>query len=609
LSVATDTRLGSDFAGYSVEEVIGRGGMSVVYRAEQVRLKRKAALKVLSPELAGNERFRERFLRESELAASLDHPNIVPVYDAGEVDGRLYIAMRYVDGTDLKAVLRGGRPLEPGRALRLAAQIADALDAAHERGLVHRDVKPSNVLVASQGGKEHCYLADFGLTKSASDPGGLGDAGQMVGTIDYVAPEQIRGDVVDGRADVYSLACLLYECLTGEVPFRRSNEMALIFAHLEEAPPRASERRAELPPTVDEVLAKGLGKLPSDRYETAGELVEAARAALPAEPALVSRPFAARRGALLIGAAAAAAAVAAAVAALLPGGGIPLAQAAVVRIDPANSTVSPTAKLGGVPTAVVVCAGSVWVTSRDGTVSEIEPRSSTIARIRVRGTPEDVADVGNLAAVVTNPPRAGVTMIDAQFGQISNVVSLPGQARKAATATAYGPIVWIADPNTHALERLEPPYTGLAGATALPGGVYGYAGIAAGQGAIWVVGGRTLWRVNAATGRLVATIPLDFAAADVAAAAGAVWLVDEEGGVVVRLDTESQRVVARIRTGDSPHAAAGDSDTVWVANSGDGTVSRIDPRHNAVERTISVGPRPVDIAVGLGAVWVVREPK
>jgi YVTN family beta-propeller protein len=610
LPVAANTRLGTDFAGYAVEALIGRGGMSVVYRAEHVRLKRKVALKVLAPELAEDERFRERFLRESELAASLDHPNIVPVYDAGEVEALLFIAMRYVEGTDLKALLRRDGPLEAGRGLTLAAHVAEALDAAHERGLVHRDVKPSNVLVAAQGGKEHCYLADFGLTKSASDPGGVAGSGHMVGTIDYVAPEQIQGAVVDGRADVYSLACLLYECLTGEVPFKRSNEIAVIYAHLEEPPPRASDRRADLPPELDEVFAKGLAKLPAERYESAGDLVDAARAAFPGKLALVRAPVEKRRRRpLLIGAAAALLAGAATLGVLLTGaGGIPLAKAAVVRIDPTDFKVSPTARLGGLPTAVVVCAGSVWVTSGDGTVSEIDPRSSSIARIRVRGTPADVADVGNLAAVVTRPPRDGVTMIDAQFGQISNVVSLPGQAREAASVTAYGPIVWIADPYTHALERLEPPYTHVAGADVLPGGD-DFAAVTAGQGAIWVVGGRTLWRVNAKTGRLVATIPLDFVAADVAAAAGGVWVVDERGGAVVRFDPASNRRVARIRTGRGPRAVAVGSDTAWVANQGDGTVSRIDPRGNMVVRTISVGARPLGLAVGLGAVWVIRQPK
>jgi YVTN family beta-propeller protein len=608
LSVATNTRLGTEFAGYRVEALIGRGGMSVVYRAEHLRLRRKVALKLLSPELADDRRFRERFLRESELAASLDHPNIVPVYDAGEVEGVLYIAMRYVEGTDLKAVLRRDRPLEAGRALRLAAQVADALDAAHERGLVHRDVKPSNVLVAGQGGKEHCYLADFGLTKSASDPGAPADVGQMVGTIDYVAPEQIQGAVVDGRADVYSLACLLFECLTGEVPFGRPNDIAVIYAHLEEAPPKASERGPGLPADLDAVLEKGLAKLPAARYETAGALVDEARAAFPGDAAAARAPVEPRRRRpLLIGAAAAVCAGVAALAVLLTGaGGIPLAEAGVVRIDPDDFGLSATAKLTGIPTAVVVCAGNVWVTSRDGVVSEIEPRSSTIARIPVHGTPAAVADVGNLAAVVTRPPGDGVTMIDAQFGQISNVVALPGQAREPASATAYGPIVWIADPNTHTLERLDPPYTHLAPAAALPG-VSHYTAIAAGQNAIWVVGGRMLWRADAKTGRLVATIPLDFAPSDVAAGGGGVWLVDEHGGAVVRVDPATNRVAVRIRTGRGPHAVAADADRVWVLNRGDGTVSRIDPGRNAVVRTIHVGSGPVDLAAGLGAVWVVRE--
>jgi YVTN family beta-propeller protein len=485
--------------------------------------------------------------------------------------------------------------------------VAEALDAAHAHGLVHRDVKPSNVLVGAQAGKEHCYLADFGLTKSASDPGGLTDSGQIVGTIDYVAPEQIQAGVVDGRADVYSLTCLLYECLTGEVPFKRPNEIAVIYAHLEDAPPRASEGRPELPAELDEVFARGMAKLPEDRYGSAGQLIVAARASLPGETESKLVPVSQRRRRpLLIGAAAALVAGAAALGVLLSrAGGIPLSQAGVVRIDPAGFSVSATARLGGVPTAVVVCAGSVWVTSLDGTVSEIDPRSSAVDRIRVQGAPWDVADVGNLAAVVTRPPRSTVAMIDAQFGRISNVVSLPVAPRLAASATAYGPTVWIANPNTHALEWLEAPYTHLAGSTALPGGGR-YTSVAAGAGAIWVVGGRTLWRVDPATHRLASTIDFGFAPADVAAGAGGVWVVDEQGGTVVRVDPVSNRVVERIRVGRSPTAVAVGSGAVWVTNEADGTVSRVDPARNAVARTIVVGAHPVDLAAGLGAVWVVR---
>ena len=218
MTVGSDPRPGSEIAGFRLEELLGRGGMGAVYRAEDVHLGRKVALKLLPPQLAENERARERFLRESRIAASLDHPNVIPIYDADEVDGQLYLAMRYVPGDDLRGLLAGEGPLAPERALRLVGQVAGALDAAHAHGLVHRDVKPGNVLVAD----EHCYLVDFGLTKQASSISGLTGTGELVGTVAYTAPEQIRGEGVDARADVYSLACVLYECLTGEQPFARS---------------------------------------------------------------------------------------------------------------------------------------------------------------------------------------------------------------------------------------------------------------------------------------------------------------------------------------------------------------------------------------------------
>src|SRR5919198_5720099 len=240
MSVLAENRVGTNLGPYHIESVLGRGGMSIVYRADDRRLKRKVALKLLAPELGEDERFRERFLRESQLAASLDHPNVVPIYEAGEAERLLYLAMRYVPGTDLKARLRAEGALDPGRALAFVAQVGSPLDAAHERGLVHRDVKPSNVLLTGRTGREHCYLADFGLSTSASDRS-VADARQIVGTIDYVAPEQIRGGDVDGHADEYSLACLLYECLVGDVPFRRASDVAVIYAHLEEVLPKASE--------------------------------------------------------------------------------------------------------------------------------------------------------------------------------------------------------------------------------------------------------------------------------------------------------------------------------------------------------------------------------
>ncbi len=259
---STDAVVGSELAGYHIEALIGRGGMGAVYRAEELTLGRKVALKVIAPELAEDSRFRERFLRESRIAASLDHPHIVPIFKAGDDDGALFLAMRYVEGTDLAKLLREGGAMAPRRAIDLLEQVAEALDAAHEKGLVHRDVKPSNVLMAVAGGKEHCYLADFGLTKRTGSLSGISAPGDVVGTLEYVAPEQITGGDVEARADLYSLGCVLYECLTGQPPFPRATDVALLWAHVHEDAQRPSEVRPELPKAIDAVFTRALAKEP-----------------------------------------------------------------------------------------------------------------------------------------------------------------------------------------------------------------------------------------------------------------------------------------------------------------------------------------------------------
>jgi len=277
----SDLRPGTEFAGFRILGLIGRGGMGVVYRAEQLRYGRTVALKVLAPELSSDPGFRERFEQEWQAAAGLDHPNIVPIFDAGEADGVLYTAMRYVEGTDLAALLATRGPLEPHEALRIVGQVATALDFVHSRGLVHRDVKPGNVLIASDGrrGEEHVYLADFGIAKGGRAKG-LTRTGLFVGTIDYAAPEQIEGRELDGRADVYALGCVLYQCLTGARPYEKDSEVSLMYAHLNEPPPAPSVRRPELPGGLDTVIARALAKRPDDRYPTCRTLVDAARAAL-----------------------------------------------------------------------------------------------------------------------------------------------------------------------------------------------------------------------------------------------------------------------------------------------------------------------------------------
>ena len=275
--------VGDEFAGYRVRAVLGRGGMSVVYQAENLRLSSIIALKVLAPELASDDVFRARFLEESRIAASLNHPNVIPIYDMGSHDELLYIAMRYVSGTDMRQMIKKRGRILPATALFLVGQAARALDAAHRKGLVHRDVKPGNLLIergSDDADPDHVYLADFGITKHAMSRSGLTSTGQFLGTIDYVAPEQIRGTSVLGLADQYSLGCVLYECLTGRVPFEKDLDAAIIWAHVEETPAMPTTLRPELPPEIDEVFGRVLAKRPDERYGSCREFVEAARMAL-----------------------------------------------------------------------------------------------------------------------------------------------------------------------------------------------------------------------------------------------------------------------------------------------------------------------------------------
>ena len=283
MSPRADPRVGGEVAGYRIEAVLGRGGTAVVYRAVDTRLGRNVALKLLVADLGADERFRERFLQESRLAASLDHPNVIPVYEAGGADGLLYIAMRYVEGIDLETLLEREGPLEPARALDIIGSVAGALDAAHDRGLVHRDVKPGNVLIAldpTSDPPEHVYLSDFGLTKQAGADLRLTQSGQFVGTARYVSPEQIAGGPLDGRADEYSLGCVLFECLTGAPPFDGDSLMAALWAHLNDAPPSARASRPGLPLELDVVFERVLAKRAAERYASCRELIVEARRAL-----------------------------------------------------------------------------------------------------------------------------------------------------------------------------------------------------------------------------------------------------------------------------------------------------------------------------------------
>ncbi len=276
----TELADGDEFAGYRIETRLGRGGMGILYLALEPGLERRVALKLIAPEAAADEVFARRFAEESRIAAAIEHPNVVPIYAAGEEDGVPWIAMRYVAGSDLARRLIQQGKLEPAQAVALIGQLGNGLDAIHAAGLVHRDVKPANVLLSGDPGSEHAYITNFGVARNVATESGLTQTGRFVGTLDYVAPEQISGEEIDARVDVYALGCLLYKLLTGEVPFPREGEAARLYAHLHDPPPAPSLYVPSLPMALDDVVIRAMSKSPEDRYPSAGDLGRAAQAAL-----------------------------------------------------------------------------------------------------------------------------------------------------------------------------------------------------------------------------------------------------------------------------------------------------------------------------------------
>ncbi|HEX9623766.1 MAG TPA: serine/threonine-protein kinase, partial [Streptosporangiaceae bacterium] len=274
---------GARIAGYRIEQLIGRGGMAVVYRATDVRLDRMVALKILNPDLARNDSFRQRFIRESRAGAAVDHPHVIPVFEAGEAQDVLFIAMRYVSGLDVRALIERLGKLPADRTVELVTQVASALDTAHAAGLVHRDVKPANMLLAvfnDDGlGSDYVYLSDFGLSKQSISSPSLTMTGQFLGTLDYMSPEQVNGRQIDGKTDQYALGCAAYEMLTGEPPFRREANLAVMWAQVSAQPPSVRTARPDLSARVDEVIGKALAKAPEDRFATCIEFAAALREA------------------------------------------------------------------------------------------------------------------------------------------------------------------------------------------------------------------------------------------------------------------------------------------------------------------------------------------
>jgi Protein kinase domain len=599
-----------ELAGYRAEELIGRGGMGEVYRALDVRLGRPVALKVLAARVAEDDRFRERLLRESRLAASLDHPNVVPIYEAGEEDGRLFIAMRYVRGLDLKALLRREGALEPARAVGIAEQIAGALDAAHRRGLVHRDVKPSNVLLDPEGEREHCYLADFGLTQSASERGPTD--GQFMGTVAYVAPEQIRGDRVDGRTDQYGLACLMFECLTGGVPYGDRSDVAAIFAHLEEPIPSAGERRPGLPPAIDAVLERGMAKDPGDRFESCGALVAAAAEALELRP--TERGPRSRVVALLLAAVVALAAVIGV--GLLTGGSEDPRAAppgALVRVDPATNEVVARRGIRGHPGELVVTPGGLWMADfRGGVLLRYEPGAGRLERVTSNGEPRDLAVVGDKVYVGADGRFASgiVSRYDATTGVREDGIDLLACAIASGEGvvwTAGCPFVQRLSTDSGRLRKLAEVFLPYQKTLTVENSRVQFRELAIGEGSLWVLGDaldRRLWRLDARSGRVEDSIALGFAPTSAAVAAGRVWITDGVRDRVVPLDVTSGRLLRPVPVGRGPSGITSGAGALWVVNTLDGTMSRLDPRSGRVAATVDVGGSPRAVAVGAGSVWV-----
>ena len=601
-------------AGYEVGALAGRGGMGEVYRALDLRLERPVALKLLSERLSDDEAFRDRMLRESRLAASLDHPNVVPIYEAGEADGRLFIAMRYVDGTDLKALLGREGALAPGRVVAIAAQIADALDAAHEKGLVHRDVKPSNVLLDQQGGREHAYLADFGLTQSAGDAGPAD--GQLMGTVDYVAPEQIRGDQVDGRADVYALGCLLFETLTGTLPFTGASDVAVVYAHLEEEPPRVSERRPELPVDIDDVLARAMAKDPVGRQPTCGDLVDEAREALG-----LVRPDAGRRRLALAAICAAALVVLAVASVVLATGTSPPGPAVtggtIVRIDPATNRVSATYPVSATPGSVTTARNRVWVGDfRDGSLWRLDPVRGDLQRLTTTGEPRDLTSLGGYVYVAGD----GETMFDSTVTRYDAVTgSRQAGVRLLACSVAAGDgVLWAAGcPNIDRLstgpgrfhriaERFVPFRRPLSAET----NRFTMRDMVVGEGSLWVIGDavdRRVFRVDERSGTILDTTLLSFAPRSIAAGEGAIWVTGPMDDVVARLDPADGHRQQIIRVARGASGVAVGVGAVWVASALDHVVSRIDPASGQVVAQVPINGSPREVAVGAGGVWVTAD--
>jgi YVTN family beta-propeller protein len=562
---------GSVLAGYRIEALAGEGGMGRVYRATQIALSRQVAVKLIAPELASEPDFRARFTRESRLTAAIEHPNVIPVYEAGDADGRLFIAMRWVEGTDLRSVILSEGRLDPGRAVAIAEQVAAALDAAHMGGLVHRDVKPANVMLTATHGQEHVYLTDFGLTKRAGSETGLTRTGAFVGTPDYMPPEQIKGERADARTDVYALGCLLFHALTGRTPYDRDTEVAKMYAQLHDPPPSASETAPGTPPVLDAVIARALAKDPDERYPSAGDLGRAARAALTGgDPSQPERSLAT---------------------------GLAAPATEIARPDATELSPPPAAPPSAPPPASPPPAAS-------------PPGAQPPASPPPEAAPPPVATPPAGAPEPRAPRRSGVFPILLAAALILGVtVTLAAAGVFDSGDDGGGGGQSFSD--QPAGDQNDGGGGGQQGGSAAPKVLEkaipagdGPDGIAVDGNRVWVSNsrGNALARIDADTDEPVGdAIPVGTNPDEVEARDGIVWVANTDDGTVTRLEGGATKEFA---VGQGPEGLSLGKSSLWVANGDSDSVTRIDLISETPQPPIQVGRKPIGILAGKTFVWV-----
>jgi YVTN family beta-propeller protein len=599
-----DLAPGSTFAGHQIEAVAGRGGMGVVYRATHLALDHVVALKVISPELAADEVFRKRFVAESRAAVSIRHPHVVPIHNAGEEAGLLFVTMDLIEGSDLRELLSDRGALAPEHAIDLLVQLAAALDAAHERGLVHRDIKPGNILIEDRRTGEHVYLTDFGLTKRIGSASGVTATDAFVGTLDYVPPEQVLGERLDACADVYALGCVLYEMLVGKTPFDdREEKVAKIYAHLQDRPPSATDAKPGLPVALDTVIARAMEKDSGLRFQSAGDMARAASAAargrsLPADTRSVATGLAAP----------------AAVSTTSSGDPATLARNPETADEPVSDSGAAAAESSSDAATVAAAVPGDTLASEHVTAADERAQTKVTG---AAGAETRRAFSTKLAGLLAAGTAAAVVLVVLLLGSggedggqaggggdgpsvAGDPIAIPGMPVGIAAAEGA---VWVASRQGDGVTPINQD-SGSPGSEIAVGA--SPEGVATGSGSVWgaVADEDVVARIDPSTGE-VTNIGVGNFPREIAIGAGRAWVTNGRGNSVTPIDLTTEAAGAAIEVGASPHGVTVGEGAVWVTNRVDGTVSKIDPESALVDgEAILVGGNPKGIAVAAEIVWV-----